>query len=398
MRTTFRTLSIALAFSLPLVLAMALGTLAAGVPQGDVLVITNVTLIDGVADAPLTAASVVVRGDRIAAVHTDGRYVIPAGAQVIDGTGRFLIPGLWDTHAHLSYWGEDALEMLVEAGVTSIRELGGDPEEIGRWKAEIAAGRRLGPTMIWCGPFLEGPDGGDEYRFKIATVEEARYAARALQTLGVDFLKIQPAIDRELVAALVDESRDLGLTVVGHLPRGMSAVEGAALGLRSIEHLGPYLDLDDAQIKETIEAFLEHGTWMSPALYSLVAPVEARGDDPTLDRRLQRSYEIVRRFHEAGVPILVGSNFAYRDWPQTPGTGLHGEMRVLVEAGLDPMDVVKLSTSRAAAFAGAGDETGAIRPGLRADMVLLDADPLADIRNTGRIAAVVLRGRLLELR
>jgi imidazolonepropionase-like amidohydrolase len=162
--------------------------------------------------------------------------------------------------------------------------------------------------------------------------------------------------------------------------------------------LGPYLDLDDAQIEETIEAFLEHGTWMSPALYSLVAPVEARGDDLTLNQRLQRSYEIVRRFHEAGVPILVGSNFAYRDWPQTPGTGLHGEMRVLVEAGLDPMDVIKLSTSRAAEFAGAAGETGAIRSGLRADMVLLNADPLADIRNTRRIAAVVLRGRLLELR
>ena len=388
MRTTFGAL----------VIALTLGTLAAGVPQSDALVITNVTLIDGIADAPVAAASVVVRGDRIEAVHTDGRYVIPSGARVIDGSGRFLIPGLWDTHAHLSYWGEDALEMLVEAGVTSIRELGGDPEEIGRWKSEIEEGRRLGPAMIWCGPFLEGPDGGDEYRFKIATVEEARYAARALQALGVDFLKIQPAIDGELVAALVDESADLGLSVVGHLPRGIDAVEGAALGLRSIEHLGPYLDLDDARIEETIRAYLEHGTWMSPALYSLVAPIEARGDDPTVDRRVQRWYAIVRRFHEAGVPILVGSNFAYRNWPQTPGAGLHGEMRVLVEAGLDPMDVIKLSTSRAAEFAGAAGETGAIYPGLRADLVLLDADPLADIRNTERIAAVVLRGRLLELR
>ena len=388
MRTALVALSIVLAVGNP-----------TGIPtQGSVLLIRNVTLIDGAADSPVSGAWVVVRGDRIAAVHTGEPDAVPPNAVIIDGTGQFLIPGLWDTHAHLSYWGADALEMLVEAGVTSIRELGGDPEEIGAWKSEIEAGDRLGPSMIWCGPFLEGIDGGDEYRFKIATADEARYAARALQALDVDFLKIQPVIDRELVAALVDEANDLGLSVVGHLPRGLSATDGAALGLRSIEHMGPYLGLDDTQIEETIGAYLENGTWMSPALYSLVAPIAARGDEPTADERVRRSYAIVRRFHEAGVPILVGSNFAYRDWPQTPGAGLHGEMRVLVEAGLDPMDVIRLSTSRAAEFAGVADETGAIRAGMRADLVLLDGDPLADIRNTERVVAVVLRGRLLELR
>jgi imidazolonepropionase-like amidohydrolase len=362
-------------------------------PQGRVLLIADATVIDGVAATPRAHTSVLIEGERIVAVAPSDELDPPPGAERIEASGRFLIPGLWDAHAHLSYWGEDALRSLVEAGVTSIRELGGDPDAIGTWKAEIEAGERLGPAMIWCGPFLEGLDGADEYRLKIADEEEARYAARALQAIGVDFLKIQPLIDPVLVRALVDEAADLGLYVVGHLPRGLDAVQGAALGLRSIEHMDPYTALDDGELDRVIAAYLEHGTWMSPALYSLVAPLEARGEDPLQSERVQRAYEIVLRFHRAGVPILVGSNFAYRDWPQTPGLGLHEEMRTMVQAGIDEMTVIQLATAQAARFAGRAQDSGTIEVGRIADLVLLEADPLADIRHTRRIAMVMLRGR-----
>jgi imidazolonepropionase-like amidohydrolase len=360
--------------------------------QSGTFVIANATLIDGNADAPRPGMSVLVDDGLIVTVAPSAALETPAGATTIEADGMFLIPGLWDMHAHLSYWGEDALELLVSAGVTSIRELGGDPDEIGAWRAEIEAGDRPGPAMIWCGPFLEGPDGGEEYRFKVFDEAEVRYAARALQALDVDFLKIQPRIDPALVAALVDEGSDLGLSVVGHLPEGMAAAEGAALGLRSIEHMSPYMSLTDAELDDVIAAYKEHGTWMSPALYSMVAPLEARGATPADSERIRRAYAIVERFHAAGVPLLVGSNFAYRDWPQTPGSGLHGEMRVLVEAGISALDVIKLSTSGAAAFAGRAGQTGSIRERMVADMVLLEANPLEDIRNTERIVGVFLRG------
>ena len=366
------------------------------VAQDDTFVIRGVTLIDGVSDRPLEGASVAVADGRIVAVGTDADVEVPAGARVVNADGQFLIPGLWDTHAHLSYWGEDALEMLVAAGVTSIRELGGDPDEIEGWKREIESGARIGPAMIWCGPFLEGPEAEDEYRLKVATPAEGRAAVHTLHARGVDFLKIQPRIDRNVVQAVIDEARSVGLTVVGHLPQGVSAIDGSNMGLRSIEHMSPYMGLDDREIQQVIETYLANDTWMSPALYSMVAAIEARGEDPGQDERVQRANAIVRRAHEAGVPILVGANFAYRDWPQKPGSGLHGEMRALVEAGLPAMDVLKLSTARAAEFSGAADRTGSIRPGLSADMVLLDGDPLADIRNTERIAAVILGGRFVS--
>ncbi len=371
---------------------LAAGHTPRGRPQGGAFVVAGVTLIDGIAASARPGMSVLIEDGRISRLARAAELETPAGATVIDGRGQFLIPGLWDAHAHLSYWGEDALGLLVDAGITSIRELGGDPDEIGDWKSEIETGERVGPAMIWCGPFLEGPDGGDEYRFKLFDETEARYAARALQALGVDFLKIQPAIDPALVSVLVDEASDLGLTVVGHLPQGIGAAEGAALGLRSIEHMSPYLGLTDSELDAAIAAYLEHGTWMSPALYSMVAPIEARGEDPLQSDRIRRAYEIVRRFHEAGVPILVGSNFAYRDWPQKPGSGLHGEMRVLVEAGIPAAEVIRISTFGAAEFAGAADQRGGIREGMFADLVLLAGDPLADIRNTERIAGVFLRG------
>ena len=363
--------------------------------QDETFVIRGVTLIDGIADQPLQNASVVVVDGRIAAVGVGDDVSAAEGIRVVDGAGRFLIPGLWDTHAHLSYWGEDALEMLLYAGVTSIRELGGDPDEIEGWKKEIEAGKRVGPAMVWCGPFLEGPEAEDEYRLKVATPAEGRAAVHTLHARGVDFLKIQPRIARDVVEAVIDEARSVGLTVVGHLPQGVDAIDGSNMGLRSIEHMSPYMRLDDAGVERVIETYLANGTWLSPALYSMLAPVEARGDDPGQDEAVQRANAIVRRAHEVGVPILVGANFAYRDWPQKPGSGLHGEMRALVEAGIPAMDVIKLSTTRAAEFTDVTDR-GSIRPGLAADMVLLDADPLADISNTERISAVIQRGRFVR--
>jgi imidazolonepropionase-like amidohydrolase len=279
--------------------------------QAQRVVIHSVTLIDGESDRTFENAAVIFQEGKIISVTHGQIPQIPEDALVIDGTGKFLIPGLWDMHAHLSYWGEDALGMLVNAGVTSIRELGGDPNEIEEWKQGIDDGILLGPSMIWCGPYVEGLEAEDEYRLKVSSEDEARAAVHTLKKRGVDFIKIQPLISAGLVAALVDEGKKLDMTVVGHVPQGLSAVSASDLGLRSIEHMSPYLRLSDAEIQEVIEVFLKNGTWVSPAMYSMIAPIEVRGDDPSKDARIQHAYVIFKRFFDAGVSLLLGANFAY---------------------------------------------------------------------------------------
>jgi len=308
--------------------------------QTQPVVIHWVTLIDGESDEAVENATVIFQQGRISSISMATKPPFPEGAVVIDGTGKFLIPGLWDMHAHLSYWGEDALGMLVNAGVTSIRELGGDPDEIEGWMARIQSGEIVGPSMIWCGPYVEGLEAEDEYRLKVGTTKEARVAAHTLKDRGVDFIKIQPRIARDLVEALVSEANSIGLSVVGHVPQGLSAIEASALGLRSIEHLSPYLQLSQEELEATIQTLLKNGTWVSPALFSILAPVLASGEDPSLDEKIQKAYSIVQRFYEAGVPLLLGANFAYRDWPQQPGSGLHGEMVVFEDAGIPAMEVI----------------------------------------------------------
>lgn len=369
---------------------------AQGPAEATTLVLRGVTTVDLEHGELLSGQTIVLGADEILAIEADRLDRSYDAAQVIEAAGLYVIPGLWDAHAHLSYWGEDALARLVGHGVTSIRELGGDPDEIAGWMAAIARGDLVGPSMQWCGPFLEGPEGGDEYRWKVGTPEEARRAAGALLDRGVDFLKIQPLIGRDEVAALVAVAESRGSYVVGHVPDGLSAIEGAELGLRSIEHLSPYLRLSETELEATIRVLLERGVWVSPALFSMVAQVQARGDRRQDSEIVQRAYALVRRFHEAGVPILVGANFAYRDWPHQPGSALHGEMEVLVEAGLTPAEVLRMTTFGNAGFLGVDRATVRIAPGGRADLLLLRGNPLEDIHSSRTIEGLVLRGRYFD--
>ena len=376
--------------------AACLATVAVGPAQSPTLVLRNVTTVDLERGEVRSAQTIAIRDNRVVAVdaHEPGRSY--GDARVVEAAGRYVIPGLWDAHAHLSYWGDDALGRLVGHGVTTIRELGGDPDEIAGWMNAVAQGERVGPSMYWCGPFFEGPDGDDEYRWKVSDPAQAHESASVLFDRGVDFLKIQPRIEANLVAALVAAARSRGSYVVGHVPAGLSAIDAAELGLRSIEHLRPYQRLSEVDLEATIRVLLEREVWVSPALFSMVAQAESRGESRANSEAIQHAYTVVRRLHEAGIPMLVGANFAYREWPHRPGSALHGEMEVLVEAGLDPLEVLRMTSFGNARFLGVDPAAVRIAPGGRADLVLLDANPLDNISNSRTIEGVVLRGSYFD--
>lgn len=414
-------------------------------PPGSSLLLRDVILIDGTGAPPREHVSVLVRSG---VVEEIGENLDTPGARVVEGRGRFLIPGLWDVHAHVTYGDETTLGVLVANGVTSVRDMGGELDVLESWRARIEKGKLVGPLIFRAGPTVDGPKPpGTPHRLTITNPEEARAAVARLQGLGVDLIKIHNAVPRDAFFALAAEARKQGIPLAGHVPMTVEPAEAAEAGQRSVEHIatlveGTYAARFSSEVA-AIEAmprwvedevpalartFLKNGTWFVPTIVTYemrarrgeladhpdprvryVPPVLRKAwdrDSPVSDRDrnpevvarrwrfVELGREMTRRMHEAGVGIAVGTDIAARD--VLPGFSVVAELGHLVASGLTPMEALRAGTSEAARLLGASGTLGTIAPGKAADLVLLDGDPLADVKNVGRVSAVVLRGRLLE--
>jgi imidazolonepropionase-like amidohydrolase len=369
--------------------------------------IRDVTIID-VNGGPLQdGMTVILTGNRIARIGKSHRVRIPRGAEVIRAGGKFLIPGLWDMHVHLGDGEFDKvsnLRLLIANGITGIRIMDGSPEHH-RWRKEIEAGRLLGPRMVIASPII-GFSPTDETE----ALKEARLAKRE----GADFLKVHDNLSRAAYFALVDEARRLKLPIAGHVPAAVTAAEAARARQRSIEHLS---GVNDAMA--LLDLFKQYQTWQCPTLmmrhnYARLND-ETMARDPRLKyvtpawkarwlrmsqeaagwasdeapRRLEtvrREQALVRKMQQAGVRILAGTDDGN---PYSfVGFGLHDELAELVDAGLTPMQALQAATRNPAQFLN--------KEGMSADLVLLNANPLEDIRNTRKIEAVVVNGKVFD--
>jgi imidazolonepropionase-like amidohydrolase len=416
-----------------------------------VLAIRNVTVIPGTGVQQMTNATVVIRGERIAAIGPAAETVIPAGARVIEGAGKFLLPGFIEMHAHLSKTRASSLGLFVANGVTTVRDTGGDHEELLRWRRDVTSGLRLGPRILMAGPYLESasniermrkdPPGErvepfERMRIAVGSPAEARRIVAELATRELDFIKIRTVQNRETYLALNEAANAHGIPLVGHVT-GIPPEVVLAAGQDGIEH-GFYPSLDGKTREERLaiwRRFAEQGVPIVPTLVTLFeatfpaterlrAGVEDENGkiDPrrqylskylVLDWREQvleandqrRQFlrkiwdDFVRRdlreMHEAGMDLLVGSDVAVLNI--YPGFSIHDEMALFVsEIGMTPAEVIERATWRSARFLRISDSVGAIARGKVADLVLLEANPLEDIRNTRRIAAVILRGTLYD--
>lgn len=405
------------------------------------LAIEHVTVIDATGAPAQPDMTVIVRGSRIAAVTPSASARVPRNARVVDGSGKYLIPGLWDMHVHLSSWGQDALATVVSYGILTVRDLGSRLPEIDAWRAAVDRGERVGPHIYRAGSFIDGPKEMTPDRASMTIVvhdaEEGREAVRAQKQRGVDLIKTHNGLSREAFLAIADECRKEHVLLASHLPtRWVTAEEASDAGVSSIEHIemlteslvwenvppggkpnGVMASLEkmtDERAMEVFRRFVKNGTWYDPTLVAyrtfMQEAVELAPRKPEYQRAAAARTTIFHRFvqlvglmHRAGVPLLAGSDFGPR--PETveypvvhPGTDLHDELLLFVQAGLTPMEALQAATAAPARFMRAADHAGTIAVGKDADLVLLDADPLADIANTRAIAAVVLRGRLLEKR
>ena len=426
-----------------------------------VLIIHNVTVIDTTGGPTREHRTVIVRGGRIAEV---GESLAGIGRKLngthVNGTGKFLIPGLWDMHVHMVFgdWfprgKEITLPLFIANGITGVRDMGGELEVLEQWRKEIAAGTLTGPRMVMSGPMLDGPAPRFPSSIVIKTPEDGRRAVDELKRRGADFIKLQSLIPRDAVFAIVDEARKQAIPFAGHVPDAVRASEASNAGQKSFEHLigifegsspledefikgskteGQLLSTYDPARAGTLFALLaKNQTWQCPTLVwerggnlielsdfshdSRAKYVPAYWKDVTWKRLTQRveqefnsddlgtrkhfvdkELEVVNAMHRAGVPFLAGTD-APAGVYIFPGFSLHEELQRFVAAGFTPMEALQTATLNPAKFLGRENDLGSIEKGKLADLVLLDANPLDDIRNTQKIAGVVVNGRYFSRR
>jgi len=428
-------------------------------PATQAIAIVGVTVIDPSSSEPGASDQTILVADGvIRALGPSSAIAIPAGTRRVDGRGKFAIPGLWDAHVHFMNTGVTALPLLVANGVTSVREMGGYIDSTRAWQARMKAGMLVGPRIVTPGPILESPrylQGVVErsaransqlalrvlpYRIRVGDSIEARRAIDSLVKLRVDFVKIRTSANPEAFYAILRDARRAGLRVVAHQPGAVPLRSAIDSGQTDLEHaiLPPLSRLSDATRDSIYRTFVDNGAWYTPtltvsravmlsgdsaarAIFSADAirlderrayasawllgwwrmQVDERAGDTASTRAAageeayRSSTSDVHRMHELGVNILAGTDagsvLVY------PGFALHEELRRLVEdAKLSPRDALWSATVGPARFARLDDRLGTLSAGKIADIVLLDADPLTDIRNTRRIFAVVQAGRLFS--
>lgn len=442
-------------------------------PSERPLAISNVTVIDVTGGASRARQTVVVKGERILEVGDTDAIRLPRGARVVDGSGRFLIPGLVDMHVHLTAAGEPEgsrrfmIPLLLANGVTTVRDMGGYLESLIPLREEIKRRKRLGPQIFYAGPYLDGSPPSFEPSLVVTDRVQANEDVDQMVKRGVDFIKVQSMLSRGAYFAIAEAARREKIPFVGHVPDQVTAAQAADAGQRSIEHLTNVLrgcSADEARLmreqfyappgKETpaeaherlvrwqrellesysapaadalLRQFAEQGVWQTPTLALL-----ERDAFPTLDggraeaeryvpnatrqlwdkgrarqmrfvtraesdlraQLLRKSESLVGQMQRTGVHVLAGTDAPAPDL--VPGYSLHQELALLVEAGLEPQEALRAATSAPAEFLGKSRDAGTVAAGKYADLVLLDSNPLEQIRNTRRIRAVLVRGQLLE--
>jgi len=408
----------------------------------------DVTVIPMDRERRLPGQTVVVRGDRIVALGPTARVKVPEGATRVAGTGRFLIPGLAEMHAHIpgGQASDSAVErtlfMYLAGGLTTIRGMLGHPRHL-VLRERAARGELLSPTIYAAGPSLNGNSVPDPAAARKTVIEQ--------KEPGYDLLKIHPGLTRASFDSLVATARRAGIPFAGHVPQDVGIAHAIAARYATIEHLDGYVEamvrdgapvgaeqsaffglnlgehLDESKLPGLVAATKRAGVWNVPTqvlLENLVlvessaelarrpemryVPPETlaewaqvkdgvlaeTGSTPESARRtIEVRRRLIEALHDAGAGLLLGS-----DAPQVynvPGFSTHRELESLVAAGLTPYQALETGTRNVARYLQTERETGTVEQGKRADLVLLEADPLVDIRNTTKRAGVMVRGRWL---
>ena len=415
------------------------------VVEGDTAFV-NVNVLPMDAERVLEGQTVVIAGGRIAALGPSAEVGPAAGVEVIDAAGGYLLPGLAEMHGHLPtprMADRDARNLLflyIANGVTTVRGMQGHPSQFGL-RGRVESGAVVGPRLLLGSVSINGRD--------VSTPEEAEQRVREYQVAGYDLIKMLEGVSVEAYDAAVRTAAELGIPLAGHVPDSVGLQHALASGQASIDHLDNYVEalvpddalpaewpaivglggllarVDESRLPAVVNATVAAGAWVVPTMVlwetgifaarpaaeveaerpevrfmppetverwrQAVAGSLARSDVETNRQIAELRRAILLALYEAGANIALGT-----DSPQTfsvPGFSAHRELRYYVELGMTPYDALAIGTRKPAEYFGADEEFGTVAVGRSADLILLTADPLADIANTERRAGVMVRGR-----
>ncbi|PHH89447.1 hypothetical protein CDD83_6033 [Cordyceps sp. RAO-2017] len=350
------------------------------------LTISNVAVIDVNTGEVQPPQNVIIEGNKIARMEQAGGEAAAGAADTIDGTGKFVMPGLCDMHVH-AYFSNDperfkvtdnfTFPLMIANGVTCVRDLGSNLEAIKSGRDRIAAHQLDGPPRIFLtGPMLDGPNSTFQTALQLNTPDEARQAVRSLKDQGVDYIKVHLKPSREVFDAIAEEAKAARMSFGGHVPDSITAQDAVDAGMNFIEHMSR----TEANDSKLIESVVEKKVWQCPTLK--LNPAQERLD-------------LTKMLFEAGALMVAGT-----DSPAgknlCPGVSLLDELELMHRAGLSQLQTLQAATRNAADSVGMLSKMGTLETGKMADLVLLDENPLEDIGNVRKIRAVVADGQLYE--
>jgi imidazolonepropionase-like amidohydrolase len=395
------------------------------------------TLIDGTGRDPVPDSVVVIEKGKIVDAGPKSRVKIPSGAQKVDARGKTILPGLWDMHAHFEQveWGP----IYLAAGATTVRDCGNEFEFITAVRDAVANGRGLGPRLLLAG-IVDGTGPSAIGVERVDTPEQAKMWTDKYHDAGFQQMKIYSSVKLEEVKDVADEAHRLGMTVTGHVPIGLNAYQAIAAGQDQINHIpyivdimvpplpddasrldhakaGANLDLSSPAAQKAIAFLIEHRTVVDPTLAlfefftastakpavsiepgvakvapeleAILADVGPPSPQAEIGEKVfAKEVAVVGALHKAGVPIVAGTD------QTVPGHSLHREIELYVQAGFTPMEAIQAATIVPARVMGLDKEVGTVEAGKRADVIILDANPLESIHNIRRVEFVIADGTM----
>ncbi len=379
--------------------------------------LVGATVIDATGAPAIPNATVVVQNGRIIAAGPSGNTPVPAGARRVDVAGKTIVPGLWDNHAHLHQieW----IPTYFAAGVTSVRDMGSEWPLLVAMRNAIRSGKISGPNLFFAG-LVDGPGPQGFGEFSAATPDEGRAIVRRYHQMGFEMIKIYLALAPDVTAAICDEAHKQGMTCTGHVPTSMDLHAAIDSGMDQIAHFPVRGDLTSDSGKKQLAHFVAKKTifdptasWgeiggksaqepmqnIQPVMQHLPASLlqnrvaglgQSATDTATSHARLARTLANLKAAHDAGVPLITGTDEGI------PAYSVYREIELYVKAGFTNMEALQAATSVAATAMRVANDVGTIEKGKRADLLVLDANPLDNISNIRTVHFVMKDGKMFE--